>query len=260
MGNVVNQMAALNVSDEEKIATDRIESTQYLLSALSELEKCTKMWHLREWIRKANETHQGRDILYKVYGIYGTAELIKEGKRAFHRAKALMIRKIASKLAKSLRIKAPNEAEEAAEVAEEPEEAAEAEEPAETAEAEEPAETKKVDEDEEAAAEAVGEDDLYDERADMVAKADESEEEDAKDPGPSSCVKSSKKKRFYKIYMLHSHAKARGKIYFDETLTLGHPKKINGVWHFEPFNDLHHTFAYYNKIKQSGNHMYAIGR
>lgn len=54
-----------------------------------------------------------------------------------------MIRKIASKLAKSLRIKAPNEAEEAAEVAE----------------AEEPAEAKKV---EEAAAEAVGEDDLYD--------------------------------------------------------------------------------------------------
>ena len=173
-----------------------------------------------------------------------------------------MIRKIASKLAKSLRIKAPNEAEEAAEVAEaeEPEEAAEAEEPAETAEAEELAEAKKVDEDEEAAAEAVGEDDLYDKRADMVAKADESEEEDAKDPGPSSCVKSSKKKRFYKIDMLHSHAKARGKIYFDETLTLGHPKKINGVWHFESFNDLHHTFAYYNKIKQSGNHMYAIGR
>jgi hypothetical protein len=59
MGNVVNQMAALNVSDEEKIATDRIESTQYLLSALSELDKCTKMWHLREWIRKVNETHQG---------------------------------------------------------------------------------------------------------------------------------------------------------------------------------------------------------
>jgi hypothetical protein len=146
--------------------------------------------------------------LYKVYGIYGTAELIKEGKRAFHRAKALMIRKIASKLAKSLRIKAPNEAEEAAEVAE-AEEAAEAEEPAETAEAEEPAEAKKVDEDEEAAAEAVGEDDLYDKGADMVAKADESEEEDAKDPGPSSCVKSSKKKRFYKIDMLHSHAKAR---------------------------------------------------
>ena len=102
MGNVVNQMAALNVSDEEKIATDRIESTQYLLSALSELEKCTKMWHLREWIRKANEMHQGRDILYKVYGIYGTAELIKEGKRAFHRAKALMIRKIASGSSRNL--------------------------------------------------------------------------------------------------------------------------------------------------------------
>ena len=91
----------------------------------------------------------------------------------------------------------------------------------------------------------------------MVAKAGESEEEDPKGPGPSSCVKSSKKKRFYKIDMLHSHAKARGKIYFDETLTLGHPKKINGVWHFESFNDLQHTFAYYNKIKQTGNHMYA---
>ena len=242
MGHVVNQMAALNVSDEEKIATDQIESTQYLLSALSELDRCTKREHLREWIRRANETHQ--DILFKLYGISGHAELIKEGQFAFHRAKALMIRKIVSKLAKSLRIKAPNEAEEAAE-------AAEAEEPEEAAEAEEPAE------DEEAAAEAVGEDDLYDVGAEMVAKAGESEEEDAKGPGPSSCVKSSKKKRFYKIDMLHSHAKARGKIYFDETLTLGHPKKINGVWHFESFNDLQHTFAYYNKIKQTGNHMYA---
>jgi len=75
MGLVVNQMAALNVSDEEKIANDRIESTQYLLSALSELDRCTKMWHLREWIRKANETHQGRDILFKLYGISGHAEL-----------------------------------------------------------------------------------------------------------------------------------------------------------------------------------------
>jgi hypothetical protein len=251
MGHVVNQMAALNVSDEEKIANDRIESTQYLLSALSELDKCTKIWHLRGWITKVNgDRGRGVSILSGTYGINGQAELIKEGAQAFHRAKALMIRKIAAKLAKSLRIKALNEVEEVVEVAE-------AEEPVEAVaaiiiEAEKAAEVEEAaeaEEDEEAAAEAVGE-------------GEESEEEDPKeaiDPGPSSHVKPSKKKRFYKIDMRHSHAKARGKIYFDETLTLGHPKKIDGVWAFEPFNGLQYTFAYYNAIKQRGDRMYAEG-